>query len=68
MDHLPILSDSGTLTHFLNNYVNTWLNMLERGRMIMKLTHILPQIVTLHLMRTILSGVLMMNPKMIVTP
>jgi hypothetical protein len=50
MDHLPILSDSGTLTHFLNNCISTRLNMLECGHMIMKLTHILPQIVTLLLL------------------
>jgi hypothetical protein len=48
-DHLLVLSDSGVLTHFLNNCVNTQLNVPERGHMTMKMTHILPQIVTLRL-------------------
>jgi hypothetical protein len=66
--HPPILLGSSTLMHLMNNCISTQSNMPEHGHMTMKLMHTLPQIFTLCLTWTIPSGILMMNPKMIVTP
>jgi membrane protein CcdC involved in cytochrome C biogenesis len=68
MGHPPILSDSGTLMHFMNNFVSTQSNKLERGHMTMKLMHKLSLIFALRLMQMLPSGILMMNLKTTVTP